>query len=117
MIIHRTILAAAFALTVPFALTTVGTAHADQLRPIEGRRISLGEVSGVVYYTVEHDGFRIVATLAQGESGTPVRFEAVLAAGQSVVLSIPREAGVPPDAVEIHRDGDQIQVHAAPVTN
>jgi hypothetical protein len=111
MIIHRSLLAAALALTV------TGAARADQLRPIEGRRIALGEVSGVVYYTAERDGFRVVATLAQGESGTPVRFEAVLVAGQSVVLSVPREAGVPPDAVEIRRDGDQIQVHAVPITN
>jgi predicted aconitase len=111
MIIHRTILAAAFALAV------IGAAHADEIRPIEGRRINLGEVSGVVYYTVERDGFRIVATLGQGETGTPLRIEAILAPGQSVVLSIPREVGVPPDAVEIRRHDDQIVVRAAPITN
>ena len=83
MTIRRTILAAAF------ALAFVGAAHADGLRPIEGRSIDLGEVSGIAYYTVERDGFRVVATLAQGEAGTPVRVEAVLAPGQSVVLSTP----------------------------
>ena len=30
-------------------------------------------MSGVAYYTVERDGFRVVTTLAQGETGTPVR--------------------------------------------
>jgi hypothetical protein len=83
MTIHRTILAAAF------ALVSIGAARADELRPIEGRSIHLGEVSGVAYYTVERDGFRVVAALAHGEAGTPVHIEAVLAPGQSVVLSTP----------------------------
>ena len=111
MTIHRTILAAAF------ALTFAGAAQADGLRPIEGRSIDLGEVSGIAYYTVEPDGFRVVATVAQGEAGTPVRLEAVLAPGQSVVLSTPREGGVAPNAVEISRHGDQVLVHQAAVTN
>lgn len=111
MSIHRTILAAVF------TLGTIGAAHADGLRPIEGRTIDLGEVSGVAYYTVERDGFRVVATLAQGESGTPVRFEAILGPGQSVLLSTPREAGVAPNAVQISRQNDQVLVHEAGLTN
>ena len=112
MTTHRTIVAAAF------ALASIGVAHADEFRPIEARIIDLGEVSAVAYYTVERDGFRLVATLGQGEAGTPVRFEAVLAPGQSVVLSTPREPGVAPDAVTISRQDDQVVVHeAAAVTN
>ena len=109
---HSTIVAAAF------ALASIGVAHADEIRPIEPRIIDLGEVSGVAYYTVEHDGFRLVATLGQGETGTPVRFEAVLAPGQSVVLSTPREWGVAPDAVTFTRWDDQMMVReAVAVTN
>ena len=107
MSIRGTILAAAFT----SALT--GSAHADEPRPVEGRGIDLGEVSGVAYYTVERDGFRVVATLAQGEAGTPVRFEAVLAPGQSVVLSTPRGAGTLPYAVEISRRADAVLVRRA----
>ena len=56
------------------ALVFVGAAHADSLRPIEARSIDLGAISGVAYYTVERDGFRVVVTLAQqGEGTTPVR--------------------------------------------
>jgi predicted aconitase len=109
--IHRNILAATF------ALSALGAAHADELRPIQGRSIDLGEVSGVAYYTVERDGFRVVATVAQGEAGTPMRVEAVLGPGQSVVLSTPREAGVAPNAVEISRRDDQVLVYEAAVTN
>lgn len=123
MTIRRSILATAFALAVPFAVAApstvaiIGAAQADELRPIEGRTINLGEVSGVVYYTVEREGLHVVATLAQGDSGTPVRIEAILAPGQSVVLSTPNDAGVAPETVEIRRRDDRIVVQAAPVTN
>ncbi len=45
MSIHRTILAAAF------TLASIGAAHANELRPVEGRSIELGQISGVAYYT------------------------------------------------------------------
>ncbi len=104
---------------VTFALASIGAANADELRPIQGQSIDLGDVSGVAYYTAERDGYRVVATLAQGETGTPVRFEAVLAPGQSVVLSTPRAVGVPADAVEISRQADTMLVRktAAALTN
>jgi hypothetical protein len=112
MSIRGTILAAAFTSAL------AGSAHAEEPRSAAGRGIDLGEVSGVAYYTVERDGFRVVATLAQGEAGTPVRFEAVLAPGQSVVLSSARGAGAAPDAVEISRRDDRVLVREAPpVTN
>jgi hypothetical protein len=84
MTTSRAILAAAF------TLASIGATHADGLRPIQGRSIDLGELSGIVYYTVEPDGFWVVATLAEGEVGTPVRIKAVLSTGQSIVLSTAR---------------------------
>ena len=111
MVIRHTALAATL------ALTGIASAHADELRPLDGRFIDLGTVSGVVYYGAETDGFRVVATLAQEEGGTPMRFEAVLSSGQSVVLSTPREVGVAAYAVEISRRGDQVQLREVAVTN
>ena len=110
MTTYRTMLAAAF------ALASIGATHADGLRPIEGRSIDLGKLSGVAYYTVEREGFRVVATLSEGEAGTPVRVEVVLAPGQSVVLSTPRAWGVAPNTVEIVRRDGEVLVHDA-VTN
>ncbi len=109
MSIRRKLFAAAF------TLASLGTAHADGLRPIEAKSINLGDVSGVAYYTVEHDGFHVVTTLAQGEAGTPIRIVSVLASGQSVVLSTPHQAG----ALEISRKGDTVLVRkaAAVLTN
>ena len=91
------------------ALASLEAAHADGLRPIDAKSIDLGEVSGVAYYTVERDGFHVVATLAQGVSGTPIRVVSVLAPGQSVAFSTPHQAG----AIEIRRNGDSVLVRNA----
>jgi hypothetical protein len=99
--------------SIPFvaalSLTLLGAAQANGLRPIEGKSIDLGGVSGIAYYTVEPDGFHVVTTLAQGEVGTPIRIVSVLAPGQSVVLSTPNQA----DALEISRNGDSVLVRKA----
>ncbi len=109
MSIRRTVLAAAV------ALASIGPARAEGPEPGRAQSIDLGAVSGVAYYTVERDGFHVVATLAQrGEdTAAPVRVEAVLAPGQSVVLSSPRGVGTPPDAVEISRQADAVLVRKA----
>jgi hypothetical protein len=111
MTIHRTILAATF------ALAFTGAAHAGDVAPREAKSIDLGAVSGVAYYVVERGGFRVVATLAQGETGTPVRFEALLAPGQSVVLSTPRDERAAGKTIEISRQDDRVLVQDAVVTN
>jgi hypothetical protein len=94
-----------------FVVASLGTAHADGLRPIEAKSINLGDVSGIAYYTIERDGFHVVTTLAQGEAGTPIRVVSVLAPGQSVVLSTPNR----PDTLEISRKGDSVLVRRANV--
>jgi hypothetical protein len=89
-------------------------ADADGLRPIDAKMIHLGEVSGVAYYTVEHDGFHVVTTLAQGITGTPIRIVSVLAPGQSVAFSTSHQAEV----LVIGRNGDSVLVRKAKsVTN
>jgi hypothetical protein len=107
MTIHRLIIITAS------ALAFIGAAHAGELKPVLSQKIDLGGVSGVAYYTVERDGFHVVATLAEGSTGTPVRLHAILVPGQSVVLSTPREVGVAPVAVEIRRQGDRVLVGEA----
>jgi hypothetical protein len=114
MTVRQTTLAAAL------ALASIGPAHAEGLKPLQGQVIDLGDVSGVAYYTVERDGFRVVATLAKkDEDAVPVRVVAVLSPDQSLTLTTPREWGTPADAVEIIRRADTVLVHeaAAAVTN
>ena len=112
MLIRNTLLAATL------TLATFGAAHADGVQPMQAQTIDLGTVIGVAYYTVESDGFHVVTTLVQGESGTPVRLVNVLAPGQSVVLSTAGEVGAAPLGVEISRHGDSLLVRqAVAVTN
>jgi hypothetical protein len=87
-------------------LASFGAAHADGLKPIAARSIHLGDISGVAYYTVEPAGFRVVATLAQGETGAPIRVVSLLTAGQRVGLSTPARA----DVLEISRTGDNLVI-------
>ena len=94
---------------VAFGIAALAPVRADGLRPMEGKSIDLGGISGIAYYTVERDGFHVVATLAQGEAGTPIRVVSVLAPGQRVVLSTPQQAG----AIEISRKGDSVLVRKA----
>ena len=98
------------------ALASVGPANAEGLKPFQGQVIDLGDVSAVAYYTVERDGFRVVATLAKkDEDAVPVGVAAVLAPDQSLMLSTPRETGAPADAVEIVRRADTLLVQEAAV--
>ena len=94
---------------VAFGIVSLTAARAEGLRPMEGKSIDLGDISGIAYYTVERDGFHVVATLAQGEAGIPIRVVSVLAPGQHVVLSTPQQAG----AFEISRKGETVLVRKA----
>ena len=69
----------------------------------------------VAYYTIERDGFRVVATLAKkDEDAVPVRVVVVLAPDQNLTLSTPREAGTPADAVDFISRADTVLVQEAP---
>ena len=41
---------------------------------MQAESITLGEFHGIVYFTSEPDGYRVVATIAEDEAGLPVRF-------------------------------------------
>jgi hypothetical protein len=85
-------------------------AMAGDLKPMDSQSIDLGAMNGVAYYTVEPDGYHVVATLIETDHGTPVRFEATLTSGQAITLSTPRALGEPPLKVEISRVADQLLV-------
>ncbi len=90
----------------------IGTAQADGLKPIQGQSIELRGMSGNAYYTVEQDGFHLVATLASEDiEGTPIRIKTVLSSGQTVTFSTPGSVGTEPDVVEISRKSDQVIVN------
>lgn len=90
----------------------LGAARAADIGPGAAGSIDLGTLSGVAYYTSEARGYRVVVTLAPRAAAPGVRFETVLAADQSVTLSTPRAPGDAPEAIEIARIGDRVQVSA-----
>ncbi len=101
----RTILALA-----AIATGLTGGVSAQPVEPIHSQIIDLGTINGDVYYTVQPNGFHVVATFAERGQGQPVRFETVLAPGQSVTVSTPRGVDVPSEAVSISRQADRVFV-------
>ena len=92
-----------------FVLTSASAA-AELLTPGSGHSVLLGAFDGVVHYTVEQDGYRVVATLASGPDAPPLRVISTLAPGQRIVVSVPRSVGQPPLDFEIVRNGDALVV-------
>jgi hypothetical protein len=96
--------------TVFAALILGSPAFTAELAPGAAASVSLGEVSGVAYFTTEPDGHRVVATLAAGPDATPVRFVATLARGQTITMSVPRRLGTPDLRLDIVRRGDALML-------
>jgi hypothetical protein len=104
------------ALAAVGALTFITSlAHAAELKPFEAKSLRLGDYTGVAYYTVERDGYRVITTLAVGETGTPIRMVATLVQGQRAVVSVPRGVGENSLEVEIARIGNQVVVSGSAV--
>ncbi|NGN44637.1 hypothetical protein G6N74_26610 [Mesorhizobium sp. CGMCC 1.15528] len=97
---------------VTFGLAA-SSAHAGELSAMAGESIHIGGLHGVFYYTDENDGYRVIATIAEGEAGVPVRFAATLAEGQSATISVPGKFGGPGQSFEMSRSGDKLVVTRA----
>ena len=89
-------------------------ARAEELREIQAKSLQFGDVSGVAYYTVQGQGYRLVVTLA-GQDSTPVRFESTLLPGQKVTMSMPGSAGANARKIEFSRQGDHLLVTTNPI--
>ena len=86
--------------------------HAGELVALKAESIELGGFRGIVYYTDEYDGYRVVATIAEGEAGLPVRFVATLAENQSITISVPGGLGILSRELKISRAGGKLIVSA-----
>jgi len=84
--------------------------ESDDFKPRQARTIAFGAHEGVAYYTVEADGYRVVATLPMGVAGSPTRVVATLANGQKIILSVPQGADEVAAEVEIARQGDSLSI-------
>jgi len=98
--------ACALACTILSAVATAG-----ELAPGNAHSVHLDRVDGVVYYSVEQDGYRVVATLASGAGESPIRVISTLGPDQRIVISVPRAVDQPPVDVEILRTGEALFVN------
>ncbi|TIM28513.1 MAG: hypothetical protein E5Y63_19615 [Mesorhizobium sp.] len=90
-------------------------AHAGELGAMKAESIDLAGFLGVVYYTPQEDGYRVVTTIAQGEAGLPVRFVATLTENQIVAVSVPGKVGESDQIIEISRVGGKLVVSPHPI--
>ncbi len=89
-------------------------AYAQDLGPMQGRTVTLGDVSGVAYYTPDALGYRVVATFSSAH-GVPMRFIATLEPEQAMTVSVPRGPGEPALEAVFTRHGDRLIVTSATV--
>lgn len=86
------------------------TAQAGELEPAQAHKIELNGLNGVAYYTVEDGQYHVVAVLASGEAGAPVRFSAMFEPGQGFTIAVPGPVGERESVIEIVRQGDIVAV-------
>jgi hypothetical protein len=92
-------------------LCLAGTSgQAGELTVLQAASIDVGGYHGVAYYTSESAGYRVVATIAQGETGLPVRFEATLTEAQKVTITVPGRLGESSHVFELTRTGGKLVV-------
>ena len=87
------------------------------LTPLAAASVHLRRFDGIVYYTRESDGYRVVATLGSGPGDLPIRFVATLAPEQHLAISVPQDVGHPPIDFAITRTKDALAIgYATPCT-
>jgi hypothetical protein len=91
---------------------TSGIVRADEPRPIQAQRLDLGGVAGIAYYTVEPDGFHVVAT-QDSKDGIPLRVQSVLDVGRSLTLSTPGVNGIEPATITFAHEGEKLVVRSS----
>ena len=82
--------------------------------PVTTHWTKLGErLPALVNYFDEPDGLHVVVTMPPGVrvKAAVEQFETVLAAGQSVTVSIPRAAGEAPEQIVLSNAGDHLHIN------
>jgi hypothetical protein len=88
---------------------------AAELKPLDAGSFDVGAYHGIVYFSDEQDGYRVVATIANGETGLPVRFEATLTPTQNLSISVPGKLGEQSRVFTISRAGTALVIEPMPI--
>src|SRR4029453_12141594 len=97
-------------LAIAALILSVSPAYAGEVGEFQATSINLEPFQGIMYYTNASDGYHLVATIAEGETGLPVRFEATLAEAQKVTISVAGKVGEKSRSFEISRVGDKLTI-------
>ena len=89
------------------------SANAQTLHSNRNETIDLGTTRGSAFYVAEPSGYHLIATLVTGATN-PVRFDTVLADGQSATVSIPGPVGAPAQGVTFIRSAGVLVVRRNP---
>ena len=103
--------------TIALAAAIVATATLAQAQTLTVKHastIDLGSTRGTAFYVDQPNGYHLTATLISGGANGPVRFDTVLADGQSATVSIPGPLGAPAQAVTFVRSADHLDVRETP---
>jgi hypothetical protein len=102
-----------FAALFATCLTASSAAAGGELAETQGGSVDLGAFQGIVYYTSDADGYRVVTTLASGAQGSPVRFVTTLTESQTFEISVPGRVGEAARALQISRANGRLFVSDA----
>lgn len=101
------------------AVTLASAASAAELKPLRPTSLDLGSFRGSAYYTVENDGYHVVATLAalntNADSPQVIRLVTTLKGDQTVNLSVPGTLGADgrETTIAVSRRGETVEVASA----
>ena len=102
----KTLLAAA-----ALAIAGVATVQAADIAPVTGYWTKLGKhFSALVYYIDKPDGFHVVVTTNKARGRRLRGLKAVLTAGHSAEVSVPRAAGEAPARIVLSNAGDHLHI-------
>jgi hypothetical protein len=101
----------AYALAALACMAMCDASMAGELAPGSGYTVHLDHCYGVVYYSVEQDGYRVVVTLASGIDEQPIRFISTLGPGERFVISVPRAVNQPSVDLEILRNEEALLIN------
>jgi hypothetical protein len=100
-------------LTLAALCLAASPSYAGELFALQAESVDVGSFHGIVFYTSEPDGYRVVATISDGESGVSVRFEATLSETQKLSISVPGKLGEQSEVVEISHGGGKLVIAPA----
>jgi hypothetical protein len=63
---------------------------------------------------VQPDGYKVVATIAEGEDGLPLRFEVTITDNQKPLISVPEKVAEQSEVLEISTVGDKLLIAQPP---